>query len=40
MLAAVEDRSRLIPSCGGGMPPGVKSENIEAFVATVERVTG
>lgn len=27
-----DDRSRLILSCGGGMPPGVKSENIEAFV--------
>lgn len=40
MLAAVPDRSRLIPSCGGGMPPGVRSENIEAFIATVERVTG
>jgi uroporphyrinogen decarboxylase len=40
MLAAVPDRSRLIPSCGGGMPPGVKSENIEAFIATVDRVTG
>jgi len=39
MLAAVEDRSRLIPSCGGGMPPGVRTENIEAFVATVDRVT-
>lgn len=39
MLAALEDRSRLVPSCGGGMPPGVTSENIEAFVATVERVT-
>lgn len=40
MLAALEDRSRLVPSCGGGMPPGVRTENIEAFVATVDRVTG
>jgi uroporphyrinogen decarboxylase len=40
MLDAVPDRSRLIPSCGGGMPPGVGSENIEAFLATVEAVTG
>lgn len=39
MLAPVEDRSRLIPSCGGGMPPGVRSENIEAFVAAVDAVT-
>jgi len=40
MLAAVKDRSRLIPSCGGGMPPGVKSENIEAFIASVDAATG
>jgi uroporphyrinogen-III decarboxylase len=40
MLAPLEDRTRLVPSCGGGMPPGVSSENIEAFVATVDRVTG
>jgi uroporphyrinogen decarboxylase len=39
MLAAIEDREHLVPSCGGGMPPGVRTENIEAFVATVERVT-
>jgi uroporphyrinogen-III decarboxylase len=39
MLAPIEDRSRLVASCGGGMPPGVKSENIEAFVATVDAVT-
>jgi uroporphyrinogen-III decarboxylase len=39
MLAALEDRRHLVPSCGGGMPPGVTTENIEAFVATVERVT-
>jgi len=39
MLAALEDHSRLIPSCGGGMPPEVRTENIEAFIATVDRVT-
>jgi uroporphyrinogen decarboxylase len=39
MLEAVPDRSRLIPSCGGGMPPGVPSANVEAFVATVDEVT-
>jgi uroporphyrinogen-III decarboxylase len=39
MLAALEDRRQLVPSCGGGMPPGVKTENIEAFIATVDRVT-
>jgi uroporphyrinogen decarboxylase len=40
MLGAFAGRSRLIPSCGGGMPPGVKSENVEAFVAAVDAVTG
>jgi len=30
-LASVEDHSRIILSCGGGMPPGVPTENIEAF---------
>ena len=40
MLSAVSSRSRLVPSCGGGMPPGVPSANIEAFVATVDRMTG
>lgn len=39
MLNAAGFRSRLIPSCGGGMPPGVPTENIEAFVATVEALT-
>jgi len=40
MLGAVESRARLVASCGGGMPPGVKSANIEAFLATVDAVTG
>ncbi|MFW6162724.1 MAG: uroporphyrinogen decarboxylase family protein [Planctomycetota bacterium] len=30
-LDSVDDPSRLILSCGGGMPPGVPTENIEAF---------
>ncbi|MDP6635425.1 MAG: uroporphyrinogen decarboxylase family protein [Phycisphaerae bacterium] len=30
-LASVDDHSRIILSCGGGMPPGVSTENIEAF---------
>jgi len=29
------DKSRIILSCGGGMPGGVSSENIEAFVSAV-----
>jgi uroporphyrinogen decarboxylase len=36
MLNALEDRSRLIVSCGGGMPPGAPTENIRALISTVE----
>ncbi len=32
-LDSVEDTNRLILSCGGGMPPGVSTENLEAFLA-------
>jgi uroporphyrinogen-III decarboxylase len=35
LLRTLEDRSRVIISCGGGMPPGVRSENIAAFVDSV-----
>ena len=30
-LASVDDRTRILLSCGGGMPPGVPTENIAAF---------
>ena len=32
-LDSVEDKGRIILSCGGGMPPGVSTENIEAFLS-------
>jgi len=32
-LDSVEDTSRIILSCGGGMPPDVPTENIEAFMS-------
>ena len=35
LLDSLEDKSRVILSCGGGMPPGVKSENIDAFIQSV-----
>jgi uroporphyrinogen-III decarboxylase len=35
-LDSVEDKTRIIISCGGGMPPGVSTENIEAFLSAVE----
>lgn len=31
-IADVKDRSRIILSCGGGMPPAVPTENIKAFI--------
>ncbi len=36
LIRSVQDRSRFIPSCGGGMPPGVSTENIRAFIGALE----
>ncbi|MGF7139104.1 uroporphyrinogen decarboxylase family protein [Roseimarinus sediminis] len=36
LLASVTDHSKLIVSCGGGMPPGVRSENINALLQAVK----
>jgi uroporphyrinogen decarboxylase len=33
--AATGDRTRIIMSCGGGMPPGVSTANIRAFIEAV-----
>jgi uroporphyrinogen-III decarboxylase len=35
LINYAKDRSRLIVSCGGGMPPGVSTENITAFIKAV-----
>ena len=35
-LKGLEDRSRIIMSCGGGMPQDVTTENINAFLSEVE----
>lgn len=35
LLNSLTDKSKIILSCGGGMPPGVSTENIIAFVKTV-----
>jgi uroporphyrinogen decarboxylase len=32
LVHSLQDRSRVILSCGGGMPPGVESKNITAFI--------
>jgi uroporphyrinogen-III decarboxylase len=36
LINSLQDRTRVIMSCGGGMPPGVTSENIAAFVGAVK----
>lgn len=33
LLASTPDRSRLILSCAGGLPPGVSTENLQAFIS-------
>jgi uroporphyrinogen decarboxylase len=37
LLHGLKDPSRVIFSCGGGMPPGVSSENLAIFIETVKR---
>ena len=39
MIEALDDARNIIFSCGGGMPPDVTTENIEAFLHTVEELT-
>ena len=36
LLKGLEDPSRVIFSCGGGMPPGVSSDNLGIFIETVK----
>ena len=36
MYRSVEDKTGIIWSAGGGMPPGVSSENIRAFLNALE----
>ncbi len=37
VMGAIEDRSHILLSCGGGLPPNVPSENLEAFLRTVRQ---
>ncbi len=37
---SLPERRRILFSCGGGMPPGVPTENIRAFVSTVAALSG
>jgi len=39
LLQQLEDPSRVIFSCGGGMPPQVPTENIRSFIDTVKQYT-
>jgi uroporphyrinogen decarboxylase len=32
MISGLKDPLRILPSCGGGMPPNVTTENIRAFI--------
>jgi uroporphyrinogen-III decarboxylase len=36
ILQALPDRARVIVSCGGGMPPGVSTTNLQAFMDAVK----
>lgn len=36
LIDSLEDKSHVIFSCGGGMPPDVSSENINSFIGTVK----
>ena len=38
MWNEVEDKSRIIWSCGGGMPQNVSTENIQAFINTIKEL--
>ncbi len=35
LVGSLNDKSRVVMSCGGGMPPGVKTESIKAFIEAV-----
>ena len=37
LVHSLHDKSRVIFSCGGGMPPAVSSENINAFIQAVRK---
>jgi uroporphyrinogen-III decarboxylase len=39
LLQDLPDRSRVILSCGGGMPPDTSTENIKTFISAAEDIT-
>jgi uroporphyrinogen-III decarboxylase len=38
MVDSIEDKRRIIYSVGGGMPPNVSTENIEAFIQAIDGI--
>ncbi|MEJ2052033.1 MAG: uroporphyrinogen decarboxylase family protein, partial [Calditrichota bacterium] len=36
LIESLSDKSRVIMSCGGGMPPGVSTKNVTAVIRTVK----
>jgi uroporphyrinogen decarboxylase len=38
LAGSLKDRSRIVLSCGGGMPPGVSTANISAFLEAVHEL--
>ncbi|MBN1481157.1 uroporphyrinogen decarboxylase [candidate division KSB1 bacterium] len=36
LMSTLEDKSHVIFSCGGGMPPGVSTQNLCAFIDTIQ----
>jgi uroporphyrinogen-III decarboxylase len=40
LVDSLQDKSRVIYSCGGGMPPGVSSGNMSAFIQAVQALSG
>ena len=35
LIDSLTDKTKVIMSCGGGMPPGVSTKNLTAFIRTV-----
>lgn len=35
-LNTIQDKRRIIMSCGGGMPPGVSTQNIKSFISALQ----
>jgi hypothetical protein len=36
MFEGIDDRRRTVLSCGGGMPPGATTENIDALLTAAQ----